>query len=87
MMLFIAVYYRNACAIPDNNTVVITGGHNTRTSVSRYNDQGWIEDLPSLITGRYGHACAGYTSEGNRVRYTEMRTAMLKLNSVQDVPC
>ncbi len=51
------------------DTVVITGGGDTMTTVSRYDVQnGWLEDLPGLITGRYSHACAGYTSGGKRVR-------------------
>ena len=64
-----------ACAIsdPDTDTVVITGGQDTETksplpTVSVYSVQGWKEDLPGLIIGRYFHACAGYTSGGKRVR-------------------
>ena len=50
------------------DSVVITGGRETLTTVSRYNDQGWLEDLPELITGRYFHACAEFTAGGRRVR-------------------
>ena len=57
-----------ACAIPDTDTVVITGGKNTLTTVSVYNDQGWVEDLPELITGRRDHACTSFMSGGRRVR-------------------
>ena len=64
------VYYSFACAIPDpdTDTLVITGGGYTETTVSVYSDQGWQEDLPDLINGRYWHACAGYTSGGKRVK-------------------
>ena len=66
------VSYRSACAIPDTDTVVITGGDDDNnpihTTVSRYDVEGWVEDLPELITGRYDHACAGYTSGGRKVR-------------------
>ena len=55
----------------DLDTVVITGGRETQTTVSRYNDQEWVEDLPGLSSGRYMHACAGYTSGGRRVRSYE----------------
>ena len=57
-----------ACAIPDLDTLVITGGGDSLTTVSRYNVGGWLEDLPGLITGRHWHACAGYTSGGRKVR-------------------
>ena len=46
------------------DTLVITGGSETMTTVSRYNDQGWLEDLPDLNIGRQYHACTGYTSDG-----------------------
>ena len=70
-MLFIAVYYRNACAIPDTDTVIIIGGLHTKTTVSRYSVQGWQEDLPALSTGRRNHACTSFMSGGRRVRKYE----------------
>ncbi len=75
MMLFTVcnwVFYRQACAITDSDTVVITGGWNdTPKKVSRYSVQGWQEDLPALITGRMNHACTSYMSRGRRVRKYE----------------
>ena len=56
------------CAIPKTDTVVLTGAGIDRTMVSRYNIQGWQEDLPPLSQGRADHACAGYTSSGRMVR-------------------
>ena len=29
-------------------------------TVSRYNMQGWVEDLPQLIEERYAHGCGSY---------------------------
>merc|ERR1719468_824107 len=57
-------YY--ACAIPDpvTDTVVVTGGLLTENTVVRYGQQGWLEDLPDLITGRYIHACSSFVSSG-----------------------
>ena len=54
--------YRGACAIPDiiTDSVFITGGDYTSQMVSRYDLQGWVEDLPQLIEGRYGHGCGSY---------------------------
>ena len=64
------VYYSFACAIedPDTQTVVITGGWWTRTTVSVYGLQGWVEDLQPLNIRRYWHACSSYMSAGTRVR-------------------
>ncbi len=56
-----------ACAIPDKDTVVITGGEYTRTTVAVYSVQGWQEDLPSLNIKRWHHACASYMSGEKRV--------------------
>ena len=64
------VYYRMACAIEDSNTqtLIITGGFDTMTTVSVYSLQGWVEDLQSLNTGRYFHACAYYLKANRMVR-------------------
>ena len=50
---------REACAIPDpdNDEVVITGGHLTLTTVSVYNKAGHQRDLEDLRTGRLYHTC------------------------------
>ena len=68
-IILIDVYFSEACSIedPDTETVVITGGRYTSTTVSVYGLQGWVEDLPSLITGRYWHACTSYKTAGTRV--------------------
>ena len=69
-IILIDVYFSLACSIedPDTETVVITGGVYTLTTVSVYGRQGWVEDLPSLITGRRLHACTSYKTAGTRVR-------------------
>ena len=62
---------RSACgfADDDDNTYIITGGSLTRTTVSRYNKDGWMEDLPDLNTGRDSHSCGTYLDSNNeRVR-------------------
>merc|ERR1719150_2878405 len=57
----------SACSIPDplSATVLVTGGSNTMTRVSRYSRAGWLADLPPLSVGRYNHACGGYVSDGD----------------------
>ena len=61
--------FRRACAVPDGASVVITGGHGggQRKKASRYNRQGWVEDLPDISIGRWHHACAGYTKNDEQV--------------------
>ena len=62
------VYYSYACAIPDGDSVIITGGTYSLTTVSIYNVEGWQQDLPPLNTGRNSHACSSYLSGGSKVR-------------------
>ena len=48
----------------------MTGGIDISTTVSIYDMNGWIQDLPSLNTGRYQHACGRYKSQtGDMVSY------------------
>lgn len=35
--------------------------------MTKYSPDGYLEDLPELITGRWGHACAGYHALGHFV--------------------
>ena len=46
-----------ACAIEDDDEVVLTGGEDALTLVTRYDMQGRATTLPSLNTGRRYHAC------------------------------
>ena len=61
------IYYSYACAIPNSDTVIITGGTLTPYTVSVYNVEGWQEDLPPLNTGRYRHACTSFWSDERKV--------------------
>ena len=79
--------HSDACAIPESETVVITGGRDTETTVSRYDDTKWMEDLPPLNIGRYLHACAGYTLGGRKVRLNYEKQEICILKSVEDAPC
>ena len=49
------------------DTVVLTGGLDTKTQVSVYNSEGWVEDWPELQTGRYSHACGHFVNMDNQV--------------------
>ena len=64
--------FRRACSIADDDSdsVIITGGqqgNGVRSTVSRYNQTGWISTLPSLKQGRQGHGCGSYESGENMV--------------------
>jgi len=48
-----------ACSIELPEMFILTGGSYTLTTVSRYSTSGWMEDLPELNEGRWGHGC-GY---------------------------
>ena len=64
------------CAIELQDTVVVTGqwdgGLSDYRGVQVYNISGPQEQLPSLLTTRYSHACAHFVDSENRVvsRYT-----------------
>ena len=73
VLTYIYFNVRKACTIPDpaGPSVVVTGGYNTRNTVSRYNRSGWVEDLANLTVGRRSHGCAGYMKDGELVsRYS-----------------
>ena len=46
-----------------SSNLIITGGYKTKHTVSRYDSQGFVEDLPSLVKGRSKHGCASYLRE------------------------
>ena len=48
-------------------SVVLTGGLYTKTRVTVYNSEGWVEDLPSLNMGRYSHGCGHFVNTDNQV--------------------
>ena len=49
--------------------MLVTGGWpNTYTTVSQYNEAGWVRDLPQLQQGRRHHGCSSYNNaEGTKV--------------------
>ena len=75
--------FSHACAIREGDRVIITGGHSART-VSVYNENGWLEDLPNLKEGRQGHPCTRFFSGGKNVcliflTFNVLLTDMFKL--------
>jgi len=52
----------------DTNTVIVTGGHDVWTMVTRYSADGSSEVFPPLNEGRDNHACGSYLDKsGTRV--------------------
>ena len=52
-----------ACAINLGSSVIITGGENSLTTVSEYNEAGHVRDLPQLLEGRKHHGCSYYDND------------------------
>ena len=55
--------------------VLITGGEDgfSSRSVQKYNEQGWIRDLPQMQQGRKHHGCGYYINDNNDlVRWTNV---------------
>ena len=74
MILIIdVIFFSGGCLIDEDETFLLTGGAvrgSTVSTVSRYNINGWAEDLDDLITGRNGHGCTQYENNlGARVRF------------------
>ena len=57
---------RWACTIELPEVVIVTGGSERPSLVTVYTAQGWLEDWPSLNTGREDHACGHYVNTDNR---------------------
>ena len=51
-----------------SDTLIIAGGYFTRNIVSRYGVVGFIDDLPSLLVGRWGHGCGSYLRHDDGVQ-------------------
>ena len=51
-----------------SDTLIIAGGYFTRNTVSRYGVVGFIDDLPSLLVGRWGHGCGSYLRHDDGVQ-------------------
>ena len=61
---YMIMYFRSSCLIDEGNTFLITGGYypQVTSTVSRYNAEGWIEDIGNLNNARFGHGCSRYTN-------------------------
>ena len=72
-VLIIMFSIRVSCAIEMTNHVIMTGGwplpeaDEASSEATVYNEQGWVEDLPNMNTGRWMHACGHYVNTNNQV--------------------
>ena len=58
---------RAACGIELSEVLVVTGGMETQSRVTAYNEDGFLADLPSLGQGRYNHACGHFVNTDNKM--------------------
>jgi len=59
-----------SCGIPDaGDTIVLTGGYSHKY-VTRYDVNGFVEELPELPERRHGHACGALPATGVRPAQT-----------------
>ena len=58
-----------ACSIKDDesDTTLVIGGNFTERTVSRYNRNGWLEDLPPINHGRRSHSCSNFVKNSEKV--------------------
>jgi len=54
-----------SCLIDEGETFLLVGGFQHESSVSRYNIDGWLENLDDLNTGRFNHGCTQYQDASN----------------------
>jgi len=59
----------DACGFGHDDVFIITGGRWTMRTVSKYNEDGWVEDMPTLNDGRRYHGCGHYISDNNDLYY------------------
>ena len=63
---------RGACSIEEEQEVVITGGHDKLSLVTKYQMSGQSQSLPSLNTGRHWHACGYFTNTNGNIVSSEV---------------
>ena len=67
MIILCNISYSEACLINEGNTFLLTGGGGSAlgsvSTVSRYDINGWVEDLNNLNTARRLHGCTRYLNK------------------------
>ena len=65
--------------------MVITGGDYTMSTASIYSIDGWVEDLPNLLTGRSGHGCGHYINNDNKMVSIFLKRVRVTLKSSSEL--
>ena len=67
--VLILIVLRSACSVQEeeNDAILVIGGNFTEKIVSKYNRNGWVEDLPSINDGRRSHSCSNFVRNSERV--------------------
>ena len=69
MFMILQNFCSAACAINLGSSVILTGGRDTYTTVTEYNEDGFVRDLPPLQEGRWTHGCSYFNNnQGTKVR-------------------
>ena len=69
-MIIDTLYFSGACSIELEDKVILTGGvidGDDSLTVSIYDRNGWLRDLPNLQSIRRDHGCGHYVDNRNRV--------------------
>ena len=64
------MYFSGACAIELEDNIILTGrviDMYENTTVSIYDKDGWIRDLPNLQMARRDHGCGYYNDATNNL--------------------
>ena len=68
ILIILFSFLSRACSIQLEVNVILTGGYDyTKKTVSVYSTDGWLEDLPDLLTGRYDHGCGHYVNNDDKL--------------------
>ena len=77
------ITFSDACTIQLEDWVVVTGGTDRPDStVSVYDVNGWVEDLPDLNQGRDEHGCGYYVDSSNNIvslQLEDLKTSLFHL--------
>ena len=69
-MIIENLYFSGGCSIELEDKVILTGGvidGEDSSTVSIYDNDGWLRDLPNLQLNRRSHGCGHYFDDRNKI--------------------